>query len=473
MKLSSAILSPAAARILPWLVAVAFFMQRLDGTILNTALPGIAAGLDVSPLHAQSVIVTYMLTAAVIIPLSGWLADRFGSKRVFVWALFLFTLGSVCCALSPSLDLLVASRIVQGAGGALMVPVGRLSAIRAFPRSQLVQVLGFITIPGLVGPLLGPALGGFLVQYASWHWIFLINLPVGLLGGLLALRFMPELPDEGEKTPLDLPGFLLFGGAVVLFSLAVEGPGNLSLSLFQAVCAAGAGVALLTAYGMRSLRVASPLFDLSLFRNPSFSVGIIGNMFSRLGSRTVPFLLPLFLQLGAGFSPVKAGMTMIPLAFASFAGKQWIGRLVDRFGFRVFLTANTLLLGAMLVSFRLISPDMPYALLLLLLTVYGTVNSMQYTAMNSVTLIDLSNKEAADGNMLLSVAMQVSSGMSVAAAAALLRSFTAAYGGAVPQAQMSHIFGMVFTIVGVFCMFTSLIFSRVPRGCGREKGCGE
>ncbi len=472
MKFSSDILSPNAARVLPWLVAVAFFMQRLDGTILNTALPGIAAGLGVSPLHAQPVIVTYMLTAAVVIPASGWLADRFGSKRVFVWAVFLFTLGSLCCALAPGLGLLVAARVLQGIGGALMVPVGRLSAIRAYPRSQLVQVLGFITIPGLVGPLLGPATGGFLVQYASWHWIFLINLPVGIAGGLLALRFMPELPGEGGAAPFDTPGFLLFGCAVVLLSLAVEGANSLGLSLFQAAGAAAAGAGLLLAYRVRSARAQNPLFDPALFRNPSFRAGIAGNMLSRLGSRTIPFLLPLFLQLGAGYSPFKAGMTMIPIALASFIGKRMINRLVTRLGFRIFLTANTLMLGALLSGFGLVGPRTPYAALLLLLAVYGIVNSMQYTAMNSVTLIDLTNKEAGGGNMLLSVTMQVSSGMGVSVAAALLHAFGAKHGVALSQEAMLSIFGQVFLVVGVFCMATSAVFSRIPRNCGHKETGG-
>ncbi len=470
MKLSSDILSPGAARILPWLVAVAFFMQRLDGTILNTALPGIAAGLNVSPLHAQSIVVTYMLTAAVVIPASGWLADRFGSKRVFVWAVFLFTFGSLCCAASPNLGLLVLSRVIQGAGGALMVPVGRLSAIRAFPRSQLVQVLSFITIPGLVGPLLGPAAGGLLVQYASWHWIFLINLPVGLAGGLLALRFMPELPGEGEITPFDARGFLLFGSAVVLFSVAAEGRG-LGLSLVQSLAAAGFGAALSAFYWVRSLHTQNPLFDPALFRVPSFSVGIVGNMVSRLGSRTVPFLLPLLLQLGVGFSPFKAGMTMVPLALASFIGKRYINRLIERFGFRAFLTVNTMVLGAFFISFRSIGPAMPYAALLLLLTAYGIVNSMQYAAMNSVTLIDLSNKEAGGGNMLLSVVMQVSSGMGISFAASLMHAFMASYGVTPSRAEFLSGFGNVFVAVGLFCMLSGLLFFRIPRGCGRGESC--
>jgi len=221
-------LDPRSARLLPWLVAIAFFMQTLDSTILNTALPAMALDLAEDPLRMQGVVIAYMLTVALLIPASGWIADRFGSRQIFVAAILLFSLGSLLCALSPRLDLLIAARVVQGLGGALMLPVGRLVVLRAYPRSEFVRIMAFIALPGLVGPLLGPTLGGWLVEYASWHWIFLINLPVGVLGCLAALRFMPDF-KAALRPRFDTPGFLLFGAAMVLITIALEGLGELHM----------------------------------------------------------------------------------------------------------------------------------------------------------------------------------------------------------------------------------------------------
>ncbi len=228
-------------RVLPWLVSIAFLMQMLDGTIVATAIPIIAADLGESPLRMQAVIISYMLTTAVLIPASGWVADRFGTRRVFIAAIILFSLGSLFCALSPNLGALVASRVLQGAGGALLVPVGRLTILKSFPRFQMVRILSFITIPALLGPLGGPVLGGFLVQYASWPWIFFINLPLGLLGGILSLRYFPDLRDPRELG-FDWWGFLLFGAAMICLSLALEGPGDMHMTARTALVLAGVGL---------------------------------------------------------------------------------------------------------------------------------------------------------------------------------------------------------------------------------------
>lgn len=324
-------LTPRIARQLPWLVAVAFFMQALDGTILNTALPSMASSLNENPLRMQAVVIAYLLTVALLIPASGWIADRFGTRRVFLGAVLLFSLGSLLCALSPSLELLVGARIVQGVGGALMMPVGRLVILRVYPRQDLVRVLSFVTIPGLLGPLAGPTLGGWLVEYASWHWIFLINLPVGLLGCLVAMKLMPDLRSP-VPSRFDSIGFLLFGGSMVLISIALEGLGELHLSHLRVVLLLIGGLVLLTAYWLRALRIDKPLFPPSLFKARTFAVGILGNLFARLGSGALPFLTPLLLQVGLGYPPSTAGMTMIPLALFAMVAKPMAKPLLDFFG---------------------------------------------------------------------------------------------------------------------------------------------
>ena len=459
--------SSASSRILLWIVAVAFFMQMLDATILNTALPSMAKGLKVTPLRMQSLVIAYMLTCALLIPAAGWLADRFGGKRIFVLAIGFFTLGSLFCAVSSTLETMVLARVLQGVGGALMVPVGRLIAIRAYPRSELVRVLSFITIPGLVGPLLGPVAGGFLVQYASWHWIFLINLPVGVIGGYLAWRYMPESEGGNAVERFDIPGFLLFGGSMVCISMGMEGLGELHLPKVQSMLLCVIGFALMVVYWIRAGRVRHPLFSPSLFRTRSFSVGILGNLFSRLGSGAMPFLMPLFLQLVLGFSPLMAGLTMFPTAIASIIGKGVVGRLVRRFGFRNFLTANTLLLGAMLSSFSLVNEDTPYALLLAHLCLFGIVNSIQFTVMNSVTLVDLADEQTTEGNGMLSVTMQISNCCGVAMAAALLDGFLSRYGGAPVRESLVPVFAKTFIWIGVVSVVTSAIFSQLPRETGQ------
>ncbi|MDR2614706.1 MAG: multidrug transporter subunit MdtD [Candidatus Accumulibacter sp.] len=462
--------TPAATdtRLIPWIVATALFMQTLDGSILNTALPAMAQSLHESPLRMQSTIIAYMLTMAMLIPASGWLSDRFGSRRVFVTAITLFALGSLFCALSPTLGWLVASRIVQGVGGAMMMPIGRLVVLRVFPRSELVRVLSFVTIPGLLGPLLGPTLGGWLVQYASWHWIFLINIPVGIAGGLASWRFLPDLYGSGDSG-FDWPGFALFSVATVLISLAFEGMGELHLSPPRVLLLLAAGLAGLTAYYLHSRTRAAALFSPRLFAIHSFAVGIAGNLFARLGIGAMPFLTPLLLQVALGFSPAEAGMSMIPMALASIVIKPIATRLIARFGFRRILVANTLLLGAMIAGFALIPNDPSRPLLYAYLALFGGINSLQFTAMNALTLIDLDDEMAAGGNSLLSVVMQLSISLGVASAAAVLNAFVDLQDLPAPAVILSA-FHKTYLCVGLMTAFATSIFFQLPRSEDGEYG---
>jgi len=458
------ILTPRVARLLPWLVAIAFFMQALDGTILNTALPSMARSLEEDPLRMQGVVIAYLLTVALLIPSSGWISDRFGTRRVFLFAIFLFSLGSLLCALSPSLGALVGARVVQGIGGALMMPVGRLVILRVYPRTELVRILSFVTIPGLLGPLAGPTLGGWLVEYASWHWIFLINLPVGLIGFIVALRLMPDLHGV-RATRFDSIGFLLFGGAMVLITIALEGLGELHMPHVRVVLLLVGGLVLLAAYWLRALRIEAPLFPPSLFATRTFAVGVLGNLFARLGSGSLPFLTPLLLQIGLGFSPSRAGMTMIPMALAAMVIKSLARPLLDLFGYRKLLVGNTLLLGAMIASLGLVDQNTPYALLLVQLAVLGGINSLQFTAMNTLSLIDLRDDNASAGNSLLSVVMQLSIGMGIACAAALLGGFNGDQESA--QGDVLSAFHATYFSVGILSMLAAAIFFQLNADDGR------
>jgi EmrB/QacA subfamily drug resistance transporter len=442
-------------RMLLWLVALGFFMQTLDATIVNTALPAMARSLGESPLRMQSVVVAYSLTMAMLIPATGWLADRFGTRRVYVGAIALFVLGSVLCALAPDLNLLVAARVVQGAGGAMLLPVGRLVVLRTIPRERFLQAMSFVAIPGLVGPLLGPTLGGWLVEVASWHWIFFINVPVGIVGVLATLRFMP-VPAPVAVKRFDLAGYVLLAFGMVAVSLALDGLSGLGLRQASVLFLMIFGLASLTAYWLHALRRPDPLFSPRLFRVGSLRIGLLGNLFSRLGSACMPFLIPLLLQVTMGYSPVEAGMMMLPVALASMSMKRVTTPLIVRHGYRRVLVVNTLLVGLTMAGFGLVSPGQPLALTILLLALFGAVNSMQFTAMNTLTLKDLETGTASSGNSLLSMVQMLAMGMGVAAAGAVLAAFTAHYG--MDGVQTLQAFRASFVCMALITMASAAIF---------------
>lgn len=454
-------LDPATKRLLPWVVAIAFFMQTLDGTILNTTLPTMAKDLGESPLRMQSVVIAYLLTVALFIPASGWLADRFGTRRAFLSAIVLFSLGSLLCALSPSLPWLIAARVVQGVGGALLLPVGRLAILRAYPRAELLKVLSFVTIPGLVGPLVGPPLGGWLVEAATWHWVFLINLPVGALGVFAALRYMPDLRGATDQR-FDWPGFVMFSLGLVMVSLGLQGLGEHAFSAAVSILMVMGGLAAMAAYWVHAARTDKPLFSLSLFQIPTFSVGIFGNLFARLGSGAMPFLTPLFLQVGLGYSPSVAGLTMVPTVLGAMLIKLFAERVIRRFGYRNVLVANTLLLACFIAGFALVDRGTPHAMILVYLGFFGIVNSLQFTAMNTLALGDLDDARASSGNSLLSVVMQLSMSLGVAAAGALLAAFAAPT--AVPSGdELLGTFHATYICMGLLSALAAGIFFQLGR----------
>ena len=455
-------LDPSTKRLLPWLVAIAFFMQTLDGTILNTALPAMAASLGESPLRMQSVVIAYMLTVALLIPASGWLSDRFGTRRIFVSAIVMFSLGSLLCALSSSLAMLVGARVVQGFGGALLLPVGRLAILRGFPRAELLKALTFVTLPGLVGPLVGPTLGGWLVQVATWHWVFLINLPVGVIGVVVAQRYMPDLRGAvGQR--FDLRGFVMFSSGLVMVSLALQGLGEHAMSVAASMLLLVGGFAAMVGYWLHATRAKQPLFSPALMRIPTFAIGLAGNLFSRLGSGAMPFLIPLFMQVGLGYSPSVTGMSMIPTALGAMLCKLFAEPMIKRLGYRTVLVSNTLLLGLVIAAFGLVSKTTPHVLILVMLGVFGVVNSMQFTAMNTLTLGDLDEATASSGNSLLSVVMQLSMSLGVAAGGALLAAFTGAKFHAA-ESSVIESFHATFLCVGGLSMVAAFIFFQLgPR----------
>ncbi len=443
--------------IMLWVVAVGFLMQSLDSTIVNTALPSMAKSLGESPLHMQAVVFSYSLTMAVMIPASGWLADRFGTQRVFLSAISLFVLGSLFCSWATDLRLLVASRVLQGIGGSMLLPVGRLAVLRNFPQEKFLPAISFVNIPGLIGPLLGPTLGGWLAETFSWHWIFLINVPVGILGVIATLRYMPNdrLPDLSR---FDRAGYTLLAVAMVASSFALAGS-DMGVSYVI-----GAILVILTAlslfgYIRHAQKTAKPLFPLDLFRISSFSVGLAGNLFARIGNGSMPYLLPLLMQVEMGYSPISAGVMLLPSTIAGMAAKRPATWLIIHCGYRRVLAVNTMLVGIMMSMFAWVSSSTPFWVILVLLFGFGFVNSIQFTSMNTLTLKDLPVRGASSGNSMLSMVQMLSLSIAVTIASSLMGVFESAFG----TAMLSRAFLATFICMGLITFLSTWIFMRVER----------
>ncbi|AAM84955.1 MFS transporter [Yersinia pestis] len=449
-----------------WIVAFGFFMQTLDTTIVNTALPSIAASLGENPLRMQSVIVSYVLTVAVMLPASGWLADRIGVKWVFFSAIILFTFGSLMCAQSATLNELILSRVLQGVGGAMMVPVGRLTVMKIVPREQYMAAMAFVTLPGQIGPLVGPALGGFLVEFASWHWIFLINLPVGVIGALATLLLMPNHKMSTRR--FDISGFIMLAIGMATLTLALDGHTGLGLSPLAIAGLILCGVIALGSYWWHALGNRFALFSLHLFKNKIYTLGLVGSMSARIGSGMLPFMTPIFLQIGLGFSPFHAGLMMIPMIIGSMGMKRIIVQVVNRFGYRRVLVNATLLLAVVSLSLPLVA-IMGWTLLMpVVLFFQGMLNALRFSTMNTLTLKTLPDRLASSGNSLLSMAMQLSMSIGVSTAGILLGTF--AHHQVATNTPATHsAFLYSYLCMAIIIALPALIFNRVPPDTGANR----
>jgi len=438
-----------------WLVSAAFFMQALDSTIVNTAVPAISGALAVTPLDMRTALTSYVLTLAIFIPMSPWLCDRFGTRRVFGGAILVFALGSLLCGVAQSLPQLVASRIVQGLGGAALMPVGRYVLVRSIDRREFVSSMTTVATFGLLGSVAGPLIGGALVEFTSWRLIFLINVPVGIVGLLLNRREMPDYRlDRAHR--FDTSGFLLFAGASALCLMAAESLGGSSRGFVIAAYALGA-VALGTLYVRHSHRTDHPVSDLSLLKVRSVWVSLAGNLFTRLGVSGMYLLLVLFLQIGCGWSPLTAGLMMVPQAVGSIAVKPFIDRLLTHFGYRRLLLGNTIAVAAVLCSFALLSPQTPPWVIAVFVFVYGSVMSVQYTSMNTLAYVDLDVKYASMASSMASTAQYLSMSFGIALASLLMAGFLGAHSadGYVWAFRWSVI------VLGMITLAASWIFGRL------------
>jgi EmrB/QacA subfamily drug resistance transporter len=450
--------------VVPLIVACALFMENLDSTIIATALPVIAKSLHEDPVRLNLAITSYLLSLAVFIPLSGWVADRYGARQVFRAAIAVFTLGSICCGFADSLSGLIAARVLQGMGGAMMVPVGRLVLLKSIPKAELVTAMSFLTMPALLGPVSGPPLGGLIVTYASWRWIFFVNVPMGLLGIYLATRFIGDIKEE-KTTPLDLWGFVCSGAGLagLVYGFEMVGRGAVGPEIVAALLIGG--TTFMTLYGFHARRTAHPIIDLALFKIPTFAISILGGSLFRVGIGAVPFLLPLMLQIGFGLSPLTSGL----LTFASAAGaltmKAAAGPIIRAIGFRRILVTNAVIGGLFLVGYGLFNPATPHFMIFGALLAGGFFRALQFTSVNTLTYADVPAPLMSRATSLASMMQQLSLSIGVGAGALLLHIIVTTRGG---TALVAHDFAPAFWVVGLISIASVLLFARLAPAAGAE-----
>ncbi|MGJ0424796.1 DHA2 family efflux MFS transporter permease subunit [Methylocystis sp.] len=448
----------------PLIIATALFMEQLDGTVLATALPAMAADLHEDPVALKLALTSYLLSLAVFIPLSGWAADRFGARRVFRAAIIVFTFGSILCGLSNSLGAIVAFRIVQGLGGAMMTPVGRLVLLRTAPRHELVRAMAYLTIPALVGPMIGPPIGGFIATYFHWRYIFWINVPIGVLGVMLVTRFIPDLREEWTP-PLDVAGAILSGVGLscLVFGFTIAGRGFAPAPVVVLIVALGAGA--LFAYVRHARRTRYPIVDLDLLQIPTFRSAVFGGFLFRIGLGATPFLLPLLLQAGFGLSAYEAGLLTFVSAAGAMAMKTTAQPILRIFGFRRVLIVNALISAGFLAFNATFTAATPHMLIMGVLLVGGFFRSLEFTALNAIAYADVDQDAMSRATSFASVAQQLSLSTGVAIGAAALEATRALRGGGALQAAD---FTPAFIVVALISMLSVASFLPLAPNAGDD-----
>jgi EmrB/QacA subfamily drug resistance transporter len=453
-----------ANRIVPLVVASALFMENMDQTVIATSLPAIAADLGLDPVILKLAFTSYLLSLAVFIPISGWAADRFGARLVFRLAILIFMLGSIGCAMTSSLEGLIAARMLQGLGGAMMVPVGRLVMLKLVPKADIVKAMALVTMPALIGPVIGPPLGGFITTYFHWRWIFWINIPVGLLGLVMASLFIPDVREEAPA-PLDVTGFILsgLGLSALIFGLTVIGREIVPEPAVWALIAAGALLMIL--YVGHARRTEAPVLDLRLFDIATFRSAIAGGFLFRLGAGALPFLLPLLLQLQFGLSPFESGLLTFVSAAAAIAMKMAAPPILNQFGFRDVLVWNAVLSAFIVAATALFTSSTPYLVIFLVLLVGGFFRSLQFTSLNALAFADVDHAHMSRATSLAGVAQHLAISAGVAVAAFALEISRGLRGEAV---LTQTDFAIAFVTVGLIAVLSAVIHWRLPADAGAE-----
>ena len=456
-----------SAAVLPFIVAATFFMEYLDTTIVATALPQMARSFAVGPNEVSLGMTAYMLTLAVFIPVSGWIADRFGSRTVFGGALVLFTAASVLCGLSTGIGFFTGARVLQGIGGAMMVPVGRMIVVRNTDKSKLMKAISTITWPGIVAPVIGPSLGGFITTYASWHWVFFLNVPFGLAALAAIAKYVPN-QRSGQRRPMDIGGFVLSGAALIALLYGTELASHEDARISVAAGFILAGVAL-GSIAIRHFRKArDPLLDLTTLGVPTYAVTVLWGSATRIGIEAVPYLAPLLFQIGFGLSAFQSGLLLIATAVGNLGMKVFTTRILRRFGFRSVAMFASATAAAFVAGYGWLHPSMPLAVLLVVLFVYGMARSLQFTTLATLAYADVDDPQKAPASTLWSVAQQMTIGMGIAFGALCLRAAAVLGGGGRLQthAFILEDFRWAFLAAGVLIAVSVIGYARLPADAG-------
>jgi EmrB/QacA subfamily drug resistance transporter len=445
-------------KFVPLIVASAIIMQQIDSTAITTALPSMADALHVSTLSLHSAITVYLLALGIFLPISGWLADRFGAKQLFAAAIGVFTLASLLCAATSHLPTLVAARLVQGFGGALMLPTARLIIVRSVPRAELVSAMLLMSMPTIIGPTIGPLIGGFIVSISSWRWIFWINLPFGIVAITLTSLFIENIPT-GERKSFDIVGFMLTGcgiGAIIFgFDLFSDGRGTSMLLL------SAAGILVLLAYIFHARRRRDPILDLSLFRHATFRSSVLGGSLFRMGFGAIPFMLPLLMQEVFGYTPVQSGAITFVSAIGAFGMRTVAKRILHRFGFRSVLCCNALIASMSMGLCATFTPATPAAVMMAVILMGGVFRALQFSSINALAFADVDSVEMSHATTLSQMAQRLAQSMGVAGAAALLRLLSGQ-----SDVLTGAAFSVSFAVVGLFSALSCLSFVLLPKTAG-------
>tara|TARA_R110000868_G_scaffold144396_3_gene363498 strand:- start:21723 stop:23174 length:1452 start_codon:yes stop_codon:yes gene_type:complete len=455
--------------LVPLIIACALFMENLDSTVVSTSLPAIAHSFGENPLRLNLAITAYLLSLGIFIPISGWMADRFGARTVFCSAIVVFTLGSVACSAVNNLPEFVGARILQGIGGAMMVPVGRLVVLRSIPKHDLVNAMAWLTVPALIGPMLGPPLGGFISTFGSWRWIFLINIPIGILGLALAMKYIGNFKEE-RRERFDGYGFAVvsIGVAATMFGFENIGRGILPNSVVAVLLGGGAIMLVLYWRHFRKVLASSdvaPIIDLSLFRVATYRASILGGFLFRMGLGALPFLTPLMLQLGFGLTPFASGMITFAGAAGAITMKFTAGPIIKRFGFRPVLLANTLICGVFMASYGFFTPETPHVGIIIVLLIGGFFRSLQFTALNTIAYAEIETGRMSRATTLSSVAQQLSLSFGVGIGAMALH-FTMSMGGR--EHLIAGDFAPAYFFIAALSLLSLLFFVRLKPDAGDE-----
>ncbi len=453
---------PQPVWLLPMVVTSALFMENMDSAVIATSLPAIARDLGHDPVVLKLALTSYLLSLAVFIPVSGWCADRYGARPVFQAAITIFILASIACASANSLEHLICARAFQGVGGAMMVPVGRLIVLRSVPKSGMVDALAYLSIPALMAPMIGPPIGGFVTTYFDWRWIFWINLPIGVLGLMLAQRYMPNVRSETVRR-MDWMGFGLAGPGVAALISGITLSGSDVIATEYAYALVVIGFVLCAAYVRHAGRVDDPLLNLKLLALPTFRTSILGGGLFRVGIGAIPFLLPLMLQVGFGLTPFQSGMITFAGAFGALLMKIAARPILRRFGFKQVLTFNALICAALLTLYAVFTPETPHLVIAMVLVVASFFRSLQFTCLNAIAFSDVSEKAMSGATSLVGVAQQLFVSIGVALAAFILETLRAWRG--TPELAPTDFSG-AFLVIAVLTAMAAFMHYRLPFDAG-------